>query len=811
MKISVYPIITVIAFSLQGLFAQSKISGFVKDEDGNAISQANVSLLKLKDSSVIKEIASSNAGFFAFNNIAAGRYIITGTFIGFKQAYSTPISTSKSAGHINSGTLTLSKQTAQLNKVTVTGKKQMFEQQIDRMVINVSSSITAPGSTVLEVLERSPGIVVDRQNNTLSMNGKNGVVIMINGKISRVPVSSVMQMLAGMSAGNIEKIELITTPPANYDAEGNAGFINIVLKNNPQFGTNGSYSATAGYGRGFVSAASVNFNYRREKVNLYGDCSFSRIPYSQDITFYRKVLNQGTAIENYLSTNRDAQRTFIDARMGVDYELSKKTIVGALISGYDSRWTMNAQNNTDIFLNQKLDTVLKITNHELHDLYNYGANLNVQHNFSADEKLILNIDYVHYKDHNPTDYLNSYFNGTGDFLYNRKTKSGKETPITFWVENADYSKKLGKKLTMEAGIKATFSTFTNDVGVDREKDNRWVTDNSLTAKYSLKERITAAYTTFNITINDKMSAKVGARYEYTNSNLGTASLKNIVDRHYGNLFPSFFLSNKISEKNSINFSYSRRITRPTFNDMAPFVYFVDPNTFFSGNPALQPSIADAVKTDYIFKKWVFSLSYSFEARPITNFSPKVDPATNTQTLAAENQKNKKTAALTLSLPITINNRWKMQFNFIGTWQQLNAIYKNDPFVIEQKYFNLNTSQTINLPKDYSLELSGYYITPTVFSVYLVEGFGSVNFGMQKKLKENKGTLRFAISDVLGPPHYKLSINQPTQNLAVKGDLQFVRTTFKLTFTHSFGNDKVKERRSRPTGSEEEKQRVNANN
>ena len=655
---------------------------------------------------------------------------------------------------ISVAALRLSETSVQLGNVNVLGKKPLFEQKIDRMVVNVASSITAPGNTVLEVLERSPGIVVDHQNNTISMNGKDGVVVMMNGKISRVPITSLVQMLAGMSAGNIEKIELITTPPANYDAEGNAGFINIVFKTDTQYGTNGSYNATIGYMKGVLAEGGVNFNHRKGKINLYGDYSFSRIPNKQDMSFYRKIMKNDTAIESYLNTDRDAMRTVQNGRLGIDYELNKKTIIGALFTGYDFRWDMDAENSSNIFRSQQLDTVIAITNHELHHLYNYGINLNAQHNFSADDKLILNFDYIHYKDNNPTNYLNSYYNGDGDFLYDERTRSGKLTPITFWIEAADYTKKLGKKVNMEAGIKQTTSTFTNDVSVEKELEDEWTTDPELTANYKLKENISAAYTSFDITFSDKTSGKFGLRYEYTNSNLSSATQKDIVDRHYGNLFPSLFISQKLDDNNSINFSYSRRITRPTFNDMAPFVIFVDPNTFFSGNPALQPSISDAVKADYLFKKFVFSVSYTYETHPITRFSPKIDSVKNKQTLAAENQRHRNTVNISISLPLKITNWWNMQNNITASWEELNAIYNDAPYVIKQNNVNLNTTQTFTLPKNYSIELSAYYQSPRLFGVYKVEGFGSVNFGVQKKLTK-KGTLRFGINDMFGAPRLQI--------------------------------------------------------
>jgi outer membrane receptor protein involved in Fe transport len=271
---------------------------------------------------------------------------------------------------------------------------------------------------------------------------------------------------------------------------------------------------------------------------------------------------------------------------------------------------MEAQNTSNILVNGTLDTIITIANNEIHNLYNYGANINLQHNFSGTEKLSINLDYIYYKDKNPVTYLNSYFKGNGSFVYDQRTRSNKSTPIEFWTGTFDYSKKLGKNIDLEAGLKGTVSNFVNDVKIENVVQNNWVTDPALTANYELNENISAAYASFTVAFSEKTSSKLGLRYEYTNSNLGSATVKNIVDKHYGNLFPSFFISHTIDDNNSFNFSYSRRITRPTFNDMAPFVIFMDPSTFFSGNPALQPSISDAIKTDYLFKK-IYSVAYIY--------------------------------------------------------------------------------------------------------------------------------------------------------------------------------------------------------
>ncbi|KAA9035939.1 TonB-dependent receptor [Ginsengibacter hankyongi] len=366
---------------------------------------------------------------------------------------------------------------------------------------------------------------------------------------------------------------------------------------------------------------------------------------------------------------------------------------------------------------------------------------------------------------------------------------------------------MSAKLNMESGVKTTLSMFNNNVAVERFLLNNWITDSAFSAKYALRESILAAYTSFTYEVTSKTNMKLGLRYEYTNSNLGSELQKNIVDKHYGKLFPSFFLVHNINDNNAWNISYSRRITRPTFNDMAPFVFFSDPYTFFSGNPGLQPAVTDAASVAYTHKKVIFSVSYSYEANTITDFSPKVDPVTNIETLAAENQKSNVVWAASLSVPVTVSTWWTMQYNLAGNSQLLRGSISGSPVTLKQDYLQLTTQQSFNLPKDYSVEVSGFYTTKTTFGIYTVPAFGSLDAGVQKKLAKLKSSLRFNASNILNTLTFKPYINFPEQNLVASGKLIFSNPSFTLTYTHNFGNSKVRGTRDRSTGAEEEKGRV----
>lgn len=808
MKSRIKPIavlLFVMTYHLSASMAQVRIQGIVTDISGKPFQAANVILINARDSVMIKGTISDSNGSYSFENIKAGKYRITANFIGFKQVYTTEFTLEGSP--INVAPIRLEEMGVNLNEVVISAKKPLYELKADRMVINVQSSIVAVGGTALDVLERSPGVIVNRQSNSLSMNGKDGVVVMINGKVSNMPLSAVVQLLEGMNAGNIEKIELITTPPAKYDAAGNAGYINIIMVNNPATGTNGTYSLSMGYGLGETSLASLNFNHRKSKVNFYGDYSFTRTHQPQSFTSYRQLTNNGVSIENSSVSERDPVVNMHNGRLGVDFQAAKNTIFGVLLTANDRKWTMDAINDVRILNNRQLDTTLNIVNSELNRWKNYGINLNAQHTLKIAGSISINLDYLYYNQNNPSSYINSYFNGSGGFLFDNQTQSGKTTPITMWVSNADYSRKIGKKLDLEMGLKAGFYQFTNDVSVDRMITDTWVVDNSLTAKYNLKEQIAAAYSSVNFNMNDKITMKAGLRYEFTSSNLGSLEKHNIVDRQYGQLFPTFFISRKVSKNQSLNFTYSKRITRPTFNDMAPFVIFIDPNTFFSGNAALQPAISNSVSTSYNYKSYIFSLSYSKDKSAIAGFQSRIDSVLNREILTSENLKDVKYFSATIALPIDINSWWNVQNNMIGRWQQVNATYDDSPVRLEKQNFQMVSSHNFKLPKEFSVELTGYYQTADLFGKSIMKPFGIVNLGIQKKINEQKHVFSFNISDVLNTGTFKAYTSLPEQNLNTSFIGRFDQRTFKISYSHQFGNDKLTGKRDRKTASEEERKRV----
>ena len=779
----------------------------MKDDKDQTIPYANVLLLSPVDSSLVRGGVTDDNGHFELNNVQPGNYLLKVFMTGLTEYLTEVFTLNASSDSKDFGLIILKEDAFLMEGVEVVAKKPLFEQKIDRLVVNVANSITSSGTTALQVLERTPGVIVNHQSNSISVSGKNGVVVMINGRINYMPADAVVRLLEGMPSDNIERIEVITTPPAGYDAEGNAGYINIVLKKNLDEGFNGSYGASLGYGKGEQINGNMNFNYRKGKTNVYGDYSYSRDGAEQEFDFYRRILLNGDQVETDTRSDRNPETNNHYARLGVDYQLDKKTVLGVLLDGYDTKWTMDAENTSLLSYNGHLDTTILVYNTELNQWKHIGANFNLQHTFSEGKKLTFNGDILSYKDNNPTEYENQYYDGEGNFLYADYSRAHKITPINILVGQIDYTSGLGKNMKLETGLKGSLSNFKNDVGVDYKTGQDWVEQPLLTAKYDLDETIMAGYASIETPIFAGINLKAGLRYEYTDSNLGSEEQPDIVDRQFGEWFPSAFLSKQFDEKNSMNVAYSRRITRPTFNDMAPFVIFLDPSTFFSGNPALQPATSNNFKIGYTHNSILISVEYSIEDSTIAQFQSTVIPGTNKQLFYAENLKDTKNFSVTLSVPVTATKWWSMYYNVIGGKKITRKYYGSDLSSFDFAGVGFYTTQTITLPANFTFEATAYYGTGGLFGVVAINPNGALNVGLQKKFGDKGGTLRLGYDDVLNTQEFTGISDLPDQNQYFKAHLRFSQPTIKLSYQQNFGNQKIKSIGEHKSGAEEERQRV----
>ncbi len=784
----------------------AQIQGSVHNIDNTPLPFANVMLLNQKDSSVVTGMMATDEGIYSLTNFRPGTYIIGVSMLGYKPAYSPPFIIVTSKDHRHNNPIYVEADTHQLEDVDVVAKKPVYELKIDRMVVNVENSITSTGNTALEVLEKSPGIIVDRQNGTISMAGKGGVMVIINGKQNRMPLAAAVQMLDGMSADNVKHIELITTPPSKYDAEGDAGIINIVLKKNENFGTNGSFSLGAGIGQQERFNGDLNLNHHVEKVNFFGLYSASYNNLYQVGTMYNSVLKSGSVFEKDTETLRDADVSFQNARLGFDYTISSKTILGVLFAGYRREFNKVADNETFYRTDGQLTEHSTLVNPSS-DIWKHGmGNINLQHFFREDEKIDVNLDYLKYDNKNPSYYKIESEDESGNTFPGEEIDATKSTPITIYVGTLDYSGQLGTNLKLEAGIKGTVTRFMNDVGVSYLDTGVWRIDDELTNNYSLNENISAAYTSVNYKISDKSSIVAGLRYEYMNSVLDSETEKRIVDLHYGKFFPTVYYSNRLNENGTLQFSYSKRIDRPSINQLAPFVLLLTPETFVIGNEKLLPAISHILKTDYQYKTVIFSVSYTNTQDAISRFQPKYDEETDRQYYTSQNLDHQNTISAMISIPVKVAEWWKMQNNFNWIWQRVITNYEGEELDITQSNYRVNTIQSFTLIKRFTAEISGFYQSKSLSGITTSRSVGRLDVGVQYKFKNENSRLNLNVIDVFHTNLWRLDVDIPELNLKSNSKLDFDNRYIKLTFSHSFGNNAVKVRK-RNTGSEEEQKRI----
>jgi hypothetical protein len=783
--------------------AQVKITGKVLSSDSLPLNRATIKVLNLSPEKEMKALTTDSSGMFQIEKLSVGKYYLKISFIGYKPLYSGVFEVIGSEFQLNIGDFILFAVDKDLKTIIVKANQKTIEQSEGKIVMNLRNSATAAGASALEVLERLPNVTINRQNSTICLKGKEGSVVMINGKRTYLPNEALLQLLSGINASKIDKIELITNPSAAMDAEGNAGIINIITAKSNLTGLNGSVESQIGYGNGSVYGFNGNVNYKINKLGMYLSYSISRI--NQNQLSFNSRRNSFDGNDFLISTNseRDPIQRNHNLRIEMDYQINDTTSMGGSISTFDNKWSMSALNKTKISIGIN-DTNLIIINSEINHWKHIGGNIYFQTKLKNNKAFSLSLNYLSYYDNNPSFYNISYLDHQNSYLFNRINKSGKTTPIDIVVPQLNYTLFSGNCLKIKVGSKCSFSNFNDNVVVSSLVDGNWSNNQALTGKSEFKESIIAGFVEANYKIKEKIKINAGIRYEWTDFYLTMNEAFQNIYRKYGNLFPTFSLSYRANSVNSMSVFYSKRINRPTFNDIAPFILFIDPYTFFSGNSAIQPSYTNTIGTDFNFHNFLFSLSYSYEANSLAKFQISVDPTTNLETVKPVNLYYTKSFSTGLIMPISITSWWDFQSSINGIWQEIKTGSFQSNRTLNLLGFQMTGSQSFKLLKDYLVEVSGFYNTKMFAGTSLIQPYGGLNIGIQKKWNHGSA-LRLNLNDVFNSIKSTALIQMLGYD--IKNGYDFSQRTLKISYTYTFGVKVASHGNKAGLNAEEDRKRV----
>jgi iron complex outermembrane receptor protein len=793
----------------QTAMQSASVSGSLMDERGKPMMYATTSLLNAQDSSIVKGAISNEEGLYTFDHIKKGRYVIKASTVGYEKAVSPPITVTDNSSNITVPQLKMQPNTHSLSTVSITAAKPLIERKIDRTVMNVENSVLAAGNSAMDILERAPGVSIDKDDN-ISLKGKQGVTVMINDKLTYLTSAQLATLLRSTDGTTIQSIEIITNPSAKYDAAGNSGIINIKLKKNKQTGTNGSVTLGAGYGKNGKDNETLQLNHKEGSLNLFGSFSHNDNKRFQDIGL-KRIVTDNTGKTTYFNQYSSMPETNHNNsyRLGADYDLSSKNTVGFVVNGYFNTEYDNNDNRTYIGPSfTQVDSSLRTVT-AIHQTYNNIAfNLNDTYKIdTAGQQLSADVDYSKFKNNSTAQYVTDFFLADGS-QQRPQAFLGNLTPsnIDICAAKVDYTYPITKSIKFESGIKFSDVKSDNDL-----MEKLAATDNyKSTNHFVYDEKIDAGY--LNLSKNYKnTSVQAGIRAEYTSST-ATGDSMNVVQRiprHYLDFFPSLFINHTINDKNEISFSYSRRIDRPQYDNLNPFVYHLDPYTYQKGNPYLKPQYTNNFELNYTYNKSLtVSLGYNRTTDVITEI-PGTDPATKIAFVTQQNLQIQNGYNINIYSPYTIAKWWEGNVNATGFYLGFKSNgLEGGNLNRGQAAYQLRTTQTFTPFAGYKAELTGNYQSALTYGLFYVKPQYSVDAGISHSFANKKANIKFSVSDIFNTRRNDVTSNYQAINLDItqKRETRIAR----LTLTYNFGNNKIKAREHQ-TGADDEKGRVKGNN
>lgn len=762
-----------------------KLSGTVIDDKGAALSYATVAILQAADSKLVTGGVSDDAGKFELKTPTAGKYTLRVSVIGFAEV-NLPLEVNSPGFSKEFGKITLKQDTKVLNEVTVQSLRPTVVSHADKLVVSVEGTALAAGNTAYEVLAKSPGVFIDQDGN-IQLNGKGGIRIMIDGKLTFLSGKELQTFLQGMSAENLKDIEIITNPSAKYDAEGTAGILNINLKKNTMTGLNGSINVSSQYNGMAGYSGGATINYKKGKSSSFVTVDLSRRPFYRDAVFTREFNEPGTSTRFLMTGRQEDMRVAPSIRLGTDFDITDKHSIGATANLYYQRFDGEFANVTfQSNGNPAQDSLITATNLMQGPFSNRSFNAHYLGKLdTAGTTLSADVDYVMISDRTDSRFINQYEQVNSDFPPRLDLLSS-DNPSNYNILSVktDFTKPFTKDTKLELGAKASHVISDNNLMFFTDTETARIPDISRTSHFIYEENIYAAYANFNTKLSEKWSLQSGLRAEKT---LGKGNLKTTnttFTRNYLNLFPSVFLLHKISKNYQISYNYSRRISRPDYESMNPFVFYLDPYTYAQGNPNLRPAYTNSFEVTQTLKSsYILTVGYALTTDFIAEI-PEQFIETKKTIFQQSNVEKFKNLNANLVMPFKITKNWEMNNNLTVAYQDFSVVQQGQTLRNEQLFYYAQSTQNIKLPKNVLMEINAGYQGPVAYGLYKISPMWWVDAGVKRSYMKDKVEVALNVTDifktrrVIGAANYNGNINEFNQYFGS----QSVRLSLRYRFT-----------------------------
>ncbi|WP_285058078.1 TonB-dependent receptor [Pedobacter ginsengisoli] len=789
---------------------QSAITGKVLDENKEFLPYVSVKLHQVIDSTLVQSVQTNEAGIFQFSKVPAGTYYIEIDLIGYQKSINRPFTLEAGGQKVNLGVIVLQSPVQQLNTVDISVKKPLIERKDGKIIINVSASPLTPGSTAMEILSRVPGVTLDNEGN-VSLRGKPGVSLMIDDKLTYLSSAQLANLLRATSGNTIQTIEIISNPSSKYDASGTGGIINIKLKKNTSFGTNGTLTLGGGLGKYHKSDAGIALNHRSKSLNIYGNYNYTYNKQYENL-FLTRSTRAATEITYYDQKARDAfSRKNNNYKTGIDYFINENNTIGFMLNGYVNNYDGTNKIKTTIGTQRgKIDSTVLGRNSSVSQYESQTYSLNyksVLDTLGQELNVDLDLSQVHNMEN--AHYNNDFYKARG-LLYGSPLIFRNLTPskIKIAAGKLDYTLPLPNKMKVETGIKSSYVNTDNDFRSEQQADEGWKNNESLSNRFSYKEGVNAAYVNLHKDFNST-ALQVGLRTELTHSEGKSITLQDEVVRNYIDFFPSLSVNQTLSKDHIIAFSYSRRIDRPDYQSLNPFIYYVDLYTLSQGNPALRPQYANSFEINYGRKKLNISFGY-IRTKDVITTTLLTDTIKKTMLLYEQNLAYRRTFSATISRPVNLTDWWSTD-NDITLYNSRFASPElmGMPFKNEKTTLELNTIHTFKFSSTLNAELSANYTSSQVYGTYIAKPIYGLDFGVNKSFARERANIKLGINDLFDQRQIKIRSAIPSQDYQLNQKQE--SRVFRLTFTYNFGSNTIKAIRDRSNSSTSEQGRVKSGN